>query len=70
MKERVWEGEWLRWPYGLMSQLSPRRSISTRLYICTRSDVQFCARDRASACGKSKQRQPVVLIKLVYWFAM
>lgn len=35
----------------------PRRSISTRLYICTLSDVQVCASARASACGKSKQGQ-------------
>ena len=40
-------------------QLPLRRSNSTRPYICTSRDVQFCASARASACGKSKQRQSV-----------
>lgn len=47
-----------------------KRSISTRAYICTLSDVQFCASARASVCGKSKQANWYVLMKLVYRFAM
>lgn len=43
-------------------QLPLRRSISTRPYICTLSDVQFCARARASACGKSRQPDQYMFI--------
>ena len=51
-------------------QLPLRRSIPTRLSICTLSEVQFCASARASACGKSKQANWYVLMKLVYRFAV
>lgn len=59
---------WLRWPYGLMSQLPLRRSISTRRSICTLSNVQICASDRASACGKSKQRRLLRVDKISLLF--
>ena len=46
-----------------------RRSISTRLYICTLSDVQFCARAHASACGKSRQPDQYILINYLRFSA-
>ena len=45
-------------------------NFDTTVHICTLSDVQFCASARASACGKSKQANWYVLMKLVYRFAM